>query len=277
MDITNDAITYNNQSIPTRNVASASMVERRVLRPISDEKHKARRKRFLGIAFVLLCVSLIYPKSQYMFPGYIYYSLRPFLPEFVIFNIAYILMALAAFFAIRGVMRPNKYVWEFGVSLQTNAGAVSLLWSRDREFIQKLRDVIFKAISSSNSGVQYTVNVDNREINDNSQNTFNTTNNYDFSVNFTHHHGLDANDLQFLSNGFNEAMNELGAKLDRAGAEGVVAELNLLRAELKKSEPDKSALRKTYDKLKAACDATETASTAAGLLSTIWAGVSIFL
>lgn len=277
MDITNDAITYDNQSIPTRNVASASMVERHVLRPIPDKQHKTRRKRYLGAALVVLCVGLIYPRSSYMFPGYIYDPLETFLPDFAIYNLSYILMAFSFVIAILGIRRPNRYVWEFGVSLQTNAGAVSLLWSRDREFIQKLRDVIFKAISSSNSGVQYTVNVDNREINDNSQNTFNTTHNYDFSVNFTHHHGLDPNDLQFLTTGFNEAMNELGAKLKMAGAEGVVAELERIRTELKATEPDKTVLRKTYDKLKAACDLTETATTTAGLLGTIWAGISIFL
>lgn len=71
-------------------------------------------------------------------------------------------------------------------------------------------------------------------------------------------------------------MKDLAASLAAGGGDATLAELRALREEMAKPAPDRTALQKAYDRLKATCEAHETATTTAGLLGTIWTGVSMF-
>lgn len=276
MEITNDSITYANRVYPVRNISSAAMVERTVERGIRDADYVARKKRLLKFAAWVGGFGVVYMIMPNLFAGLLYPL--GILPPFVVWNGHVFLFIGAAAVVLNALRRPIIKVTEYGVELQTNAGSISLIWSPDRPFIERLKEIIFRAISSSGSQVQYTVNVDNREFRDLSQNTFNTTNNvtFDYSISFTEHKGISPEQLQFLSGAFNTAMKDLAASLAAGGGDATLAELRALREEMAKPAPDRTALQRAYDRLKATCEAHETATTTAGLLGTIWTGVSMF-
>lgn len=277
MEINTDFIRYENRVYPVRNISSAAMLERTVERKMDDISYKKRRKTLVSLSAIpLLIGATIYPVLN-VIDYNLWYSLFVY-PGKMFSRFDIILVILGFIMCVFAFRRPLVWVREYGVELQTNAGSVSLIWSRDRGFIEQLKEIIFKAISSQSGGVQYTVNIDNREFQDLSQNTFNTTNNvtFDYSVNFTEHKGVSPEQMAFLSGTFNDAMRELAKGLSKEGADATLAELKALREEIAKPTPDKSILRRTYDRLKTTCDAHGTVTNATGLLGTIWSGISIF-
>src|SRR5690606_8323944 len=104
-------------------------------------------------------------------------------------------------------------VKEFGIELLSNSGGMTLFWSRDESFMGKVRDLVFEALTTSSRTFNYNVNIDNKNIMDNSVNILDKSTNtfLDYSINFNAYEGLSKEQVAFLNGQFNEALNELGS------------------------------------------------------------------
>ncbi|WP_347139416.1 DUF6232 family protein [Paracoccus sp. SSK6] len=287
MQINSEAIVYNDRIYPIKNISSAGLIERRQDYYMASSEYKKRRKRHNRLALMLLVLPVLYlvlingphvlgiPEFYWiaLFPGFEgYYSESYSL-------IAWGMRAIAIIVWLRGRKRPIEQVTEYGLELQTNSGSVSLLWSIDKEFMSKLKDVVFKALSSTGTAINYSVNIDNRQFQDNSHNVLNSTTNitHDYSINFAEHKGLTSEQIIFLTNDFNKALQELARISTEKNNEDVVAELKELRDAISKPDPDPNLVKKTYGRLKGVCDVYDTSDKVMSLFKVIGAGVAYFL
>lgn len=281
LQITQDAIRYGNELHPTKNISSARMVERQVLRRAKGGVWLRHFLIWLVIGLVLLVLGMrssgllsmiltdIIGFSSY---GRNFYRFLSFA-----LLVAQVLGGLAL---LRGVIPPKRPRTEYGVELQNTAGRVSLFWSERRDFIEQIRDLVFKAISGSGSAnVNYSINIEKQEINDNSTNLTSTTIINDYSVHFTENHGVSPEQLAYLNAEVSRAVRDLGKVFEESrNTDGREELLELVEA-LRVAKPgNNTGLRKAWSRVKGACNDYSGASTAVqDLLSVIGKGVELFL
>lgn len=258
MKITNDAITLNNQIYPTKNISSARMVERKSHTFQKGWPYFQRVVTFMAIGIFL---------AVFGFNA----EIEPLL------GLAAMIAGVIVFF--RGFVRPRTEGKEYGIELLSNSGGMTLFWSRDQEFMIQVRDLIFAALTSSGNAFNYTVNIDNKKIEDHSVNVLDRSVHhvYDYSVHFAQHQGISVDQLNFLNGQFNEALKELGNFVRDHRNEELQKELQSLVTILRAQNPDKGKLKTAWGRLKDICDVWETGDTVKSILSTIAMGVNTIL
>ncbi|MBE7734351.1 DUF6232 family protein [Devosia faecipullorum] len=283
MEITSDAIKLNNQIYPTKNISSARMVERQVTDFDKGAAYFWRLLRLgiVGVVLIFFAVQFVnsYARQSALAPlyyvpglGELVWTLDQFIPL--------ILGVAGAFLVLRGLKRRRKKVQEYGVELLSNSGGMTLFWSRDLSFMEAVRDLVFRALTTSSSAFSYNINIDQRKIEDNSINVTDNSvvNNYDYSVRFERYDGLSSEQLKFLNGEFNAALTELGGVLAKGSHnEELEAELKNLVGVLRSQNPEKGKLRAAWGRLKGMCDVWDTGATIGTIVSTVGMGVTTLL
>ncbi|CAH0341472.1 DUF6232 family protein [Rhizobium sp. CECT 9324] len=261
MEITGEAIRLDNQIFPTKNISSARMVEKDIKVPESDKDYTKRMVRNLAIGVILMLVGIANKDHE---------------DNQAISLVGLICGAYFIFFTWKRKFFDAK---QYGIELLSNSGTMTLFWSRDLEFMTQVRDVIFKALTTSSTTLHYNVNIDNKKIFDNSLNITekSTTNIYDYSIRFTKNEGISDEQLQFLNGEFNNTLRELGKAAEASRNTDLEGELKNLVQILRSNNPEKTKIRNAWAKVKGVCEVWETGEDVQKIISTLGAGIATII
>lgn len=264
MKITADAITLENQIYPTKNISSAKMITKDTKVELQgDERNAAMKQTAIWFVASLVVAYVCF----FMIGGLV----------FVILGIFALLFLIGS--ALEFFQTPTKTQKEYGLELLTNAGAVSLFWSSNEEFMQEVKEAVFEAISTSSDNPNYYVNIEKQEISDNSTVTINNTviNNFDYSIQEHHHAGLSKEDLAFLTGEFNTEIARLGEAIEGSKNDEMIEQYRAIVEGFNTPEPDGGVLLKGWKRLKSLCEGYEVAATLGSAGATILSGINLFL
>jgi len=170
--------------------------------------------------------------------------------------VALILFAIGGWFIS---LEKNEIHNFFGLSIETNSGSNELFFSKDKDFIEKIRDMLSKALSNNN--IRTTIHIGDKNFVDNSVTNNKINQNTYYNLNIEHHDFLTKEEETFLLNDFKESIeklyNELGsikeAQLTREKLNEIVKEIN-------SDKPDTGKIKQSYEKIKSIADGYNTVS-----------------
>lgn len=180
MIITSRTVSFDNTVIQTSNISEASTYK------------KVPKGRIAGFIFGVLAI--LFGGALVVEPGAGGYG--------------FAILAFGLFLFVSAIFRRTR----FELHLQTNAGKVTAISSSDRKFIHDVVEKIREAMTHQQSNVAYTVNVDNKTINEGNRTTIDGSAN----VNVV---GGDASNVNQsnVSNGLSD-VSELIALVDTSDA-----------------------------------------------------------
>lgn len=280
MKITADAILLDDQIYPTKNISSARMIERE---PDYFEEKEIYLKRLAKTIPALTFIFIL--GICFVFVDIFRSSLMQIL-EFVgvsdnfSFYLAILIGAILIFLIPRNWKRMVKRRLiprrEYGIELLSNSGGLTLFWSVDKDFMGKVRDLVFDALTTSSRSLSYNVNIETKNIEDNSTNIYDSdVHIYDFSITYNQYEGLTEDQVSFMTKQFNEALSELRHLSETKNAnEAINEKIEELADALRNDQPDKSNIKNAWEQLKGACDVWSTGETVTRLIATIGTGIA---
>lgn len=251
MKITRDAIRYENQLFPMKNIASAKLMSADVTRP--QRAKVVWRRRLVLLVGALLAA------------GYAS-AAAPWDTQAKVIG-----WGIAGALILAMLYRGTRTVTHYALQLQTNAGAHELFWSDDRAFMERVRDIVFDALSTSNPNFAYNVNIENQQINNQSSSvTVNhVINNYDYSIHTTNMQ-LPEDAKIYIRETVNPALTDVAREVEATGNEALIAALREVVEALKAPKPERSRILKLWDGFRSACEAYGSISTAATAAAAVY-------
>jgi len=261
LELTNKMISFGNTSYPVRNISSVTTIEKTVRD--GDIKKNIKKNPFLYIIggfFMLIGIGNVFSGTD-LFWG-IFWLIIGF-PIFIDGTSNYKL-----------VPKLNKV---YGIQLQTNSGTLDLFFSEDKEFIENIYQLIYKILSDDSYNIQYTINIADKQIIDNSINIKNETNNYTTNLTIkVKQEGISKEDLEFIYGDFQKALENLDTRLQEVQDNTAREQLQEIVNEVNSEEPNPSKIKKIWKKLDDMCSKYDTLSTISDIGETILKGASIF-
>ncbi len=252
LSITGDLIRFGSTVYPVGNIASSSVIEKMVIRP---NEPKFKGKWLLVLSVILLIVG---------------FNTNAFLS---------IIGAISIIISLFMRTKPSPDIFKYyGVQIQTNSGASDLFFSEDKEFIEKVAELIVNVLIKSGKSYSYTVNIADKIIQDTSvkvQNTeINHVSNFDIKV---QHSGLSKEDMDYLVGDFKKSIEGLDIKLQEVKDQTARDELSKLVEEINSEKPDPSKMKKSWEKVSKLCDSYETVSTISDVGSQVMKAIMMFV
>lgn len=250
--ITNDVIKVGGTVYPVRNIASSAIIKKR----ITKIKDPTIRPGFLMVGIILIASSFGIGSVFIFFLG----------------------AAISILSIILTETYPNEYFDYYGIQIQTNSGSQDLVFSQDKSFMEKVSNLIVEALSSNGKSNNYTINIADKIINDNSTNIQNNKVNYisNFDIKIEHH-GLSKDDLEFLLGDFKKSIENFDTKLQEIKDENSREELTKIVKEINSEKPNPSKIKNSWEVIKKACDSYETMSTISDVGAQVMKAAMIFV
>jgi len=251
--LTNTMITFGDISYPVRNISSVEVKPNKVITSITE--------KWIGwkIALIIFIIGVI-----------IIFMADTKGPLIIIL----ILLIFATILKTEKIPSITTY---YSVQLETNAGKQDLLFSQDKEFMEKIHTSVYKILSNQSSNIQYTINIADKQIIDNSTNIQNETNNYTTNFNIeVKQEGISKEDLAFIYGDFKKALEDLDTKLEKVQDNTAREQLQAIVNEVNSEDPNPSKIKKIWKKVEDICAGYDTLSSVSDIGETILKVASIF-
>ena len=274
MKISNGLLITKTQTIPLDHISSFKVVERELDqedRKLKNEDDGVKLKRHWKRIW-LIYWPLVSGISGFFFNDDIYVRFG----EWLAYSAAWAIPMAIVCGVVGKILEPKlpRYEMEYAVSISTTSGGSSLFWSLDRDFVLSVHNAFTDALMSDvRKNINLNVNIEKQEITDNSVNYDNrsTTIINDYSIDYSNYEGLAPDQLEFLTNSFQGALEKLAEDI-RSNSNAANEKFQELLAALKAPEPDKGRIQRVWEHIKSAHEAGEISTSSFGI---VMAGLSI--
>ncbi|UFH59937.1 DUF6232 family protein [Sulfurovum mangrovi] len=144
----------------------------------------------------------------------------------------------------------------YGLAIETNSGSNELFFSDDKDFIEKVKEVLSRALAHPND-IRYTIHIGDKHFIDNSVRNLTQNSYYEFNV--EQHTGLSEEQKDYILGDFKRSIEKLQDELSTINESQVTKnELSNIVNEINSDRPDPSKIKQSYEKIKSIADGYST-------------------
>lgn len=256
LKISKTLIQYKNQTFPIKNISYSKIVERDGWKPESEQdredrirqvKEESAKKNKNNLKYGVMIIGPL------LLLGLFHWGWWAAAAFFLFGLVLQIQEANKAIEASKGKRQVKEL--SFGIAIGLNSGDTELFWSKNKDFIHLVNDLIVEALSGTSDNATTIINIEKQEINNTQHNTI--TNHY--AIDIKHQHGYSADNLKILTGEFSRAIKDLGEKIEALAKPELKENYQAMVKEFNAEKPNEGTIKKLWNVVKAAAEGLDVA------------------